>query len=304
MHKPSKQSFTLIELLVVIAIVGILAGIIIVSMAGATDSARIAKAKVFANSVRDAMGQNIVSEYKFDDSSSAGLDSWGGHNGTANNSPTISNSDCALGSCLVLNGTNQNISIPDNSDFNFGSQMSVLAWVKGSPAQSEKGIVSQFSSTSRSWLLATHWYSGTPDGKFEVYISDDGTNATGHYKGSSSNGIVFDNKWHLIGFSFDSGKFYIYRDGDIDKYSLSIGISSIYDSSNALEIGSWEGAFFTGSIDDVRIYNKFITAEDVRQIYMAGIKELLAKKEITRDDFDSRINRLINNSICLQKSTK
>ena len=66
MNNNSKKGFTLIELLVVIAIVGILAGIIIVSMTSATDSAIMAKAKVFSNSMRDSMSSSIVSEWKFD----------------------------------------------------------------------------------------------------------------------------------------------------------------------------------------------------------------------------------------------
>jgi prepilin-type N-terminal cleavage/methylation domain-containing protein len=46
-----KKAFTLIELLVVIAIVGILAGIVIVSMAGATDSANDAKRKLTVSTI-------------------------------------------------------------------------------------------------------------------------------------------------------------------------------------------------------------------------------------------------------------
>ena len=52
MNKFIKQAFTLIELLVVIAIIGILSGLIVVSMSGVTQKATIAKAQVFSNSLR------------------------------------------------------------------------------------------------------------------------------------------------------------------------------------------------------------------------------------------------------------
>ena len=76
-YKKSKfeYAFTLIELLVVIAIIGILSGLIITTMSGATESARIAKLKVYSNSVRNTLGANLVSEWKFDNSNAN--DSWG-----------------------------------------------------------------------------------------------------------------------------------------------------------------------------------------------------------------------------------
>ena len=82
-----KYAFTLIELLVVIAIIGILSGLIITTMSGATESARIAKLKVYSNSVRDTLGANLVSEWKLDQivGSSAPyttLDTWGTNIGT------------------------------------------------------------------------------------------------------------------------------------------------------------------------------------------------------------------------------
>ena len=68
-----RVAFTLIELLVVIAIIGILSGLIITTMSGATESARIAKLKVYSNSVRDTLGANMVSEWKFDGPTGDGI---------------------------------------------------------------------------------------------------------------------------------------------------------------------------------------------------------------------------------------
>lgn len=55
MQKSNKQAFTLIELLVVIAIIGILSGLIIVSMNGATNSANDAKRKANLDTIRKAL---------------------------------------------------------------------------------------------------------------------------------------------------------------------------------------------------------------------------------------------------------
>ena len=119
MNKKIQKAFTLIELLVVIAIIGILSGLIITTMSGATESARIAKLKVYSNSVRDTLGANLVSEWKFDEGSSiTASDTWGTNTGTLKEyggatcafSSTLhcpqwqSETNCISGKCLSFDG--------------------------------------------------------------------------------------------------------------------------------------------------------------------------------------------------------
>ena len=62
----SKKAFTLIELLVVIAVIGILSGLIVVSMGGITTKANIAKLQVFSNSIKNSLMSDFVAEYRLD----------------------------------------------------------------------------------------------------------------------------------------------------------------------------------------------------------------------------------------------
>ncbi|MCX6760237.1 MAG: type II secretion system protein, partial [Candidatus Nealsonbacteria bacterium] len=62
-----KNAFTLIELLVVISIIGLLASIVLVSLSGARESARIAALKQFSASIYHALGANIIGYWSFED---------------------------------------------------------------------------------------------------------------------------------------------------------------------------------------------------------------------------------------------
>ena len=130
MNKFIKQAFTLIELLVVIAIIGILSGLIVVSMSGVTQKANLTKAQVFNNSLRNALMANIIGEWKMDEGSGTSVnDTWGGlSNGTLYNfadttagygdthtSGWVSSSNCVSGTCLKFDGSNDYVASSGSS---------------------------------------------------------------------------------------------------------------------------------------------------------------------------------------------
>jgi len=74
------------------------------------------------------------------------------------------------------------------------------------------------------------------------------------------------NVWHQVVVSQEGTSYSIYFDGTLAGSGTTIAINNAYDSGG---IGSWEGtSFFSGLIDDVRTFNRSLTAQEVQRIYV------------------------------------
>ena len=302
-----KKAFTLIELLVVIAIIGILSGLIVVSMSGITQKATIAKAQVFSNSLRSSLMTNMVSDWNFDgsgvsDGSSATSaylqDIWGQKNGTVTATPptVLSGNSCVSGSCLNFNGS-QYVSVPYNSVFNFGTAMTAMVWAKGM-GQNGNTILGRYDygNLTRSWAIAS-----TSQNKLKIVLSGDGLTNTKEYY---SNVNAFDNNWHLIGFVWNNSTLTLYIDGVLDsnptKYSDN-SMTNIYNNislNTNLTIGSVlnndsPSYLFTGRIDEARLYNAAMTTSQIKKQYYSGLNNLLISGSISKEEYLSRINQTL-----------
>jgi gluconolactonase len=128
---------------------------------------------------------------------------------------------------------------------------SILAWIKGGAAGnviiSEPGGANWLSTDPLDGRLMTGLVS-PPVGRFIAQPME-------------SESIVTDGQWHRIGFVWDSSCRHLYVDrvevaGDVAP------LSSLKDANNGLYLGAGSsltsGTFFSGLIDDVRIYNRAV----------------------------------------------
>jgi len=289
------KSFTLIELLVVITIIGVLAGIIIVSFSNATTSAQIAKYKIFNNSVRDSLGANLVSEWKFDEtnnpSSNYTPDTWSsnharlGDGSTSSTFPTLlQSSDCVSNSCFSYNGASSYLYVASSSDLSFGNSVTdtpftISAWVN-------VGIVSGFTI-----VYKTNEYFWTNNNSLRFYLYD-GDTYNSIYK-NTINLTQYLNKWtHLVvvyngdhtanGISF-------YINGEKTSYGTAETAgtyTAMHATGGELRIGN---TTTNGKIDDLRIYNSDLKEANIKQLYYAGLHSLFAKNIINKQQYDDRI---------------
>ena len=302
------DSFTLIEILVVIVVIGILSSFIFVGLNSISGSATTAKTQAWANSLKNAGLLNIVSEYKFEGTTANGvaaaegdvLDSWGTNHGIiAVAPPNVQTGSCALGKCLNFLGGADFVRIADSTTLVMGTKMSAFVWVKGiSTGNADKGLFAHYDETSneRSWAIATSVSDGT---KLRVAISEDGD--TSPYKSYESAEIILDNKWHYVGFTYTVNTLNIYLDAlnvtTAASKTDTLTMTTLNDSASSASIGSFTNVAalakgFTGFIDDAIIFSEAISTSEVQRQYFSGLNSLLAKGEITNEEYNQRISVL------------
>jgi PKD repeat protein len=202
-----------------------------------------------------------------------GLDSASSNNTTVSGSVTYAAG--RSGQAFSFNGSDgyADKTSPDSS-LNIGNQSwTISAWVKSScSGTSNQYIVSRYEC---GW--ASDCTSAYP-AVYELYLTGDGY-ATFYVRSTASDGVgaadsadLRDGAWHHISGVLDRGssELKLFVDGRLKNSTSASGLGSINDSGSPLEIGrifrqSWgsPGYYFNGLIDEVRIYNRALTASEV-----------------------------------------
>ncbi|MFA5432371.1 MAG: LamG-like jellyroll fold domain-containing protein [Candidatus Paceibacterota bacterium] len=293
-----RVAFTLIELLVVIAIIGILSGLIVVSMSGVTKKATIAKAQVFSNSLRNSLMMNIVGEWKFDGSTADGtaatdsdvLDTWGNVNdgnvsllALANRPIVKKDSNCVSGSCLSFDGGDY-VDCKTSDSLNVYNVFTVEAWIKPNVYSNFMTWVARQGDAGNSQWRVTMGNTGTQWGI---------TWHNGTVYRDLWGGALNIEKWNHVVIVVNGNNQYFYRDGLLEFPKTQT--NDIRNLTNRLtRIGyQWDNtAYFNGSIDNVRIYNVAIPTSQIKEQYYTGLNKLFANGGITQEEYSQRLNGL------------
>jgi len=289
------KSFTLIELLVVIVIIGILAGVIMISTSSSIDKANFAKAQAFSSTVQNELLSNLVSEWTFDNSSNIGEDTWGNNNGTlygaagSQNLPQLqSASKCVFGTCLKFDGVDDYIDFGNSDSLNIEDTITISLWIKGAGVALAKGGEPETYSV------------GVKSNKAFFYRERlDGANE--YLDGALS---LNPNNWNHLLFVDNGALMKVYINSILDSnthnssgWSAGTDLSSVYVGKGDISGSECaEAGFLNGSIDEVRIYNNFSPSiSQIKQNYIAGLNSMLANGNISKEDYNERINNLAYN---------
>jgi len=303
------KSFTLIELLVVIVIIGILAGAIMISTSSSIQKANVAKGNVFSQTLKNGLYDNLITEYTFDNISGIAVnaaipegtiisDDKGISNGHVYGTSKIylkDGSDCVTRKCIYLTGTTGTITVPNNAEIQpvFGSENFTLeTWARPERWYNYEGLINK---------SISGYYSSSTGGLFVDasglhFLIGTGLDASGVQ--ALNNKPVLNEWYHMVGtvgLVNGSVRMRLYINGNlVDDDPLPYNPDP--DTDNLCIGGFYEGTRgFQGRMDEVRIYNSFLSQAEVRSSYLAGLDSLLSKGSISKDEYNKRIEKLGNN---------
>ncbi|NQV31796.1 MAG: discoidin domain-containing protein [Phycisphaeraceae bacterium] len=184
-----------------------------------------------------------------------------------------------VGGALAFDGVDDMVVVNQNSGlpiYNNGADnaFSVAMWVKGVP-QNDLRVFSEGSATSNNPLfnMGTH-NSGSPTGQFASYIRPDAGTVSNH---PLSQAEPFDDTWHHIAWVDDNGTATLYVDGYLDggDFNYTRGTMALDTTSIGGILRAAPSHFFTGQIDEVRVYSRALLAGEI--MGLAGKTEPIHK---------------------------
>jgi hypothetical protein len=168
-----------------------------------------------------------------------------------------------VGQGMSFDGTNDYVGIPYSSTHSFGTNNFTLsAWIKGSAFGSNNRILSNYRAEvdgRRGYIFSVN------SGILTGYIGSGTPNLT-------SSTTLQAGTWYHVVMVREGDVARLYINGVTDGSPAAGMAAKNATSDGTLDISadtenSW---FFNGSLDDVRIYNRALSATEVKQLYNLG----------------------------------
>jgi hypothetical protein len=182
------------------------------------------------------------------------------NNGTLTNGPTF---DAGNGGSIVFDGSDDYVNCGNDSIFTLTAELTLECWVKTSYTGGYNHFISKFPVSNCAYLIGSQQSNGY------LYFSRSTNGANGGINGSLSINVCSGNWNHLVvSYNSTSSTLLMSVNATISSSSLT---GSIYEATSNLEVGrrSGVGQYYPGNIATAKVYNRALTADEIRQNYNA-----------------------------------
>lgn len=205
----------------------------------------------------------LVAHWKFNGDAT---DSQDDHNGTLNGGPTLV--DDRFGnhsSAYYFDGTDDYISVSDDSDLDITGDITISAWVKFDSNYVRHGFLAKQTSEDGGYRLHIDMY------RFTSNLSNDSTQANLVYLRHLNDG-----KWHHVLMTYDGDRIYNYVDGEPcgcagqqEYFNGPIGTNNEDLTIGVYFTFAWY--YYKGVIDDVRLYRRYLDQCEAQELFVTEL---------------------------------
>ena len=220
----------------------------------------------------------LVGKWGFDENSASTSTtvydtSGNNNNGALTNGPTRASSTCKMSNCLSFDGSNDYavISDPASETLDPTSKYSLSVWLKYATTTSYGFIISKSNGGAGGGY---ELFRNTGSGAIRFSSCDAAGSCAGGYFDIVTDAGYNDNNWHYVAATAktnDVAKIYV--DGVLVKSSGTVTQNNVANAFNLLigARGAAGASPFNGYIDDVRVYNRALSASEVSNLYNSAV---------------------------------
>jgi hypothetical protein len=208
----------------------------------------------------------LVGYWKLDEGSGTiAYDSSRNENHGTLNGPIWRLSDGQIGGALEFDGIDDYVEVPDDISFDITNEITVTAWIKPVDVADWRTIVSKYAHTP-DWRKDLYWFLNSGN----IGISLAGPSGIGGDDWIPDVPIE-SGTWTHVALSYDGNFMRMYKNGiNVATNSISgdllLGDSTSNESFYIGQNTEW-GEYFDGLIDDVQVYNRTLTPDQVQDLF-------------------------------------
>jgi len=171
-----------------------------------------------------------------------------------------------IGFCLSFDGADNIVEVKHAKDLSMKDALTIMFWIKASGSNNcWQNIIRKWSADNRNYGIYLNISSG------QLCWTASYTESSSPFNDAASSFMAWDDSWHHIAVVFDGSEQRItfYVDGS-EQGSADAGFQELKTNDAPLAIGD----HFPGLIDEVKIYNRCLSADEIEKYYSDASKKL------------------------------
>jgi len=220
---------------------------------------------------RDTLEKGLIGHWTFDgkDMTQNVADTSGqGNTGYLSGQTSTTTVLGRIGQALDFDGVDDYVSVSSTKILSGLTDLTISAWINTSTT-GEDSIYTERGSSGLDILKLEMQHPNYTEGAIELTYRDD----AGTLNRVQSSTLINDSKWHYVTVTKNGTSIILYIDGIEDQTSTLTASNTFTNGTIDSRIGGDQGdgtSNFPGKLDDVRIYNRALSADEVQRLYKLG----------------------------------